>query len=101
MAPSSASARLSIAICRAAENVVVSMRGQLTADSGHGLNHLLADLIRDQGNLNLVIDVDGVTEVDSHGLEVLRQAQRLALNCGATLTVRNPPASIRSCLEGT
>jgi anti-anti-sigma regulatory factor len=60
---------------------------------------LLADLIRGQGNLHLVIDVDEVTEVDSHGLAVLHEAKRLAFQCGATLTVRNSPESIRKGLE--
>lgn len=75
------------------------MRGQLTVASGAGINHVLADLIRDQGNLHLVIDVGGVTLVDSHGLAVLHEAKRLALQCGANLTVRNPPESIRKALE--
>lgn len=75
------------------------MGGQFTAATGASMNHLLADLIRDQGNLHLVIDVDNVTEVDSDGLEVLLQAKRLALDCGATLTVRNPPEPIREALE--
>ena len=94
-----ASARLGIAIRRAAENVIVSMHGQLTVASRTGIEHLLADLIRDQGNLHLVIDVEEVTVVDSHGLAVLHEARRLALQCGATLTIRNPPDSIRKDLE--
>ncbi len=77
------------------------MHGQLTVASGAGIDHLLADLIRDQGNLHLVIDVDDVTVVDSHGLAVLHEARRLALQCGATLTVRNPPESIRKALEAS
>jgi len=97
--PSSAFASLSIVIRRASENVIVAMQGQLTAASGPRLNHVLADLIRDQGNRHLILDVDEVTEVDSDGLEVLLQARRLAVHCGATLTVRNPPEAIRKVLE--
>ena len=95
----SATGGLRVAIRRAEQNVVVSFRGELTAVTGAGIDHLLADLIRDQGNLHLVIDVDEVTDVDGHGLEVLRQAKRLALQCGATLAVRNPPESVGKALE--
>lgn len=92
-------AALDIAIRRASEKVIVSMQGQLTAASSAEINHLLADLIRDQGNRHLVIDVDELTEVDGHGLEVLLEAKRLALHCGATLTVRNPSEAVRQVLE--
>lgn len=95
----SAFGSLGVAIRRASEHVIVSMQGQLTVASSSGIDYLLADLIRDQGNRHLVIDVDEVTEVDGHGLEVLLQAKRLALHCGATLTVRNPPEAIRKVLE--
>jgi anti-anti-sigma factor len=97
--PRSALASLDVAIRRASENVIVAMQGQLTAATGLGISHVLADLIRDQGNRHLIIDVDDVTEVDCHGLEVLLQAKRLAVHCGATLTVRHPPEAIRKVLE--
>jgi anti-anti-sigma factor len=97
--PGSPPACLRIAIRRVAENVIVAMHGEVTATSATGMNHLLADLIVDQGNLHVVIDADEVTEVDGHGLEVLLQAKVLALRCGAALTVRNPPESVRKALE--
>jgi anti-anti-sigma factor len=97
--PGSPSACLRIVIRRVAENVIVAMHGELTATSAAGINHLLADLIRDQGNLHLVIDADEVTAVDGQGLEVLLQAKVLALRCGAALTVRNAPESVRKALE--
>ena len=88
-----------IAIRRAAGSVVVSVHGQLTADSAAGINHVLRDLISDQGNLNLVIDVQEVTDVDSNGLSVLLEASSLARQCGATLAVPNPPAPIREAMD--
>jgi anti-anti-sigma factor len=97
--PASAFASLEIAIRRASGNVIVAMQGQLTAASGPRINHVLADLIRDQGNRHLIIEVDEVTEVDNDGLEVLLQAKRLAVHCGATLTVRHLPEAIRKVLE--
>jgi anti-anti-sigma regulatory factor len=95
----SASGPLSISIGRAGGSIIVSMSGQLTAASGAGIDYLLADLLRDQGNLHVVIELAAVTEVDSRGLALLRDAERLAIRCGATLTVRNPPESIRWALE--
>lgn len=97
--PTSAFRSLGIAIRRSSENVIVAMRGQLTAASGPHISHVLADLIRDQGNRHVIIDVDEVTEVDNDGLEVLLQAKRLAVHCGATLMVRSPPEAIRKVLE--
>jgi anti-anti-sigma factor len=97
--PASASDAVSIAIRRADKNVIVSISGQLTVATGAGIKHLLADLIRDQGNLHLVIDVNEVTETDGQGLELLLEAKRLALNCGAILTIRDAPESIRQAFE--
>lgn len=97
--PASTSPCLKIAIRRVADNVVVSMHGQLTAESGAGIGHVLRDLICDQGNLHLVIDVDEVTDVDTYGLAALIEAGRLARHCGAALTVRHPPEPIRKALD--
>lgn len=99
--PESASPRLKIGIRRVADNVIVSMHGQLTAESGAGIGHVLRDLICDQGNLHLVIDVDEVTDVDAHGLAALVEADRLARQCGAALTVRHPPEPIRKALDAS
>ena len=75
------------------------MHGQLTAESCAGIGHLLRDLICDQGNLHLVIDIDGLTDVDTHGLAALNEAGRLARQCGAALTVRHAPEPIRKALD--
>jgi anti-anti-sigma factor len=99
--PPSASPCLDIVIRRMADNVIVSMHGELTAKSGAGIGHLLRDLICDQGNLHVVIDVDEVTVVDTHGLAALIEAGRLARQCGSALTVRHPPEPIRKALDAS
>lgn len=99
--PANASPPLEIAIRRVADNVIVSMHGQLTADGGAGIGHLLRDLICDQGNLHLVIDVNEVTDVDTHGLAALVEADRLARQRGAALTVRHPPEPVRKALDAS
>lgn len=91
--------RLGFAIGRAGGVVIVSVQGHLAGESGGGLEHILQDLICDQGNLHVVIDIKRLTHADPTGVSVLIDACRLASRCGATLTVRNPSEAMRRLLD--
>lgn len=90
---------LRFAIGRAGGVVIVSVHGYLAGESGGGLEHILQDLICDQGNLHVVVDIKRLTHADPSGLSVLIDACRRARRCGATLTVRNPSEAMRRLLD--
>lgn len=80
--------------------VVVSVHGYLSADSDGGVEHVLRDLICEQGNLHVVIDLKGLSGADTKGAAVLMEACRVARRCGATLSIRNASEAVRRVLDG-
>ena len=89
-----------IAIGRTGYVVVVSVQGYLSGDSDGSLEHVLRDLVCEQGNLHVVIDVKGLSGADTKGASVLMEACRVARRCGATLSIRNAPETVRRVLDG-
>ena len=78
---------LTVSIGRTSATVVVTVHGCLDTDTAPILERLLGDLIVDQGNLSLVVDVQGLRVVDPRSLDVIDAAVRLATCRGGTLTV--------------
>lgn len=91
-----------VAIGRTGGVVVVSVQGYLggDGDGDGGLEHVLRDVICEQGNLHVVVDVKGVTGADTNGASVLMEACRVARRCGATLSIRNAPEAVRRVWDG-
>lgn len=89
-----------LAIGRTGGVVIVSVHGYLGGDSDGGVEHVLRDLICEQGNLHVVIDVKGLTGADTKGASVLMEACRVARRCGATVSVRNASEAVRRVLNG-
>lgn len=84
----------SLVFRRALGKVVVHVHGALDGDTAHELHDRLVDVIDGQGNLQLVLDLRGMTLIDSAGFSVLVDAlARTQMNggelvlSGATSTV--------------
>jgi anti-anti-sigma factor len=78
--------------------IVLELEGELDIASEPLLTSWVASL---PGEPEYVIDLRGVTFVDSHGLAALIAADRMAKEWGATLVVRSPGRQARSLLEVT
>lgn len=70
----SSSARLSLVIGRCLGTVVVTVGGDLEASDAQRLERVLADLIDGQGNLDVVLDLGGLSRLDPCGVDVLAAA---------------------------
>jgi anti-anti-sigma factor len=79
---------------------VIRVRGELDGVDAPRL-HDAADLMLDDGVRDLVIDCDGVTFIDSGGLQVIVSAHTRAEAKGGTLTLRRPSALARQVFELT
>lgn len=75
--------RFSLLFARSLGRVVVDVIGPLDVNTAGQLRHRLTDLIDGQGNRQLVLDLRGMTLVDSAGLSVLIHAhKRIQMNAG-------------------
>ena len=89
-----------LAIGRTGYVVVVSVHGHLSGDSAGVVEHVLRDLVCEQGNLHVVVDLQALAGADTNGASVLMDACRVARQYGATLSVRNPSKAVRRVLDG-
>ena len=87
-----------IAVHRADAEIVVTMRGELHANTVEGLDHILRDLICDQGNVHVVVDVGAVLNADTTGVAALVDACRLAREHHATVALVNLTPAIERAL---
>lgn len=81
--------------------VVVGVFGELDCATAAILEQRMEDLLEAQGNLTVVIDLSGMTFVDSSGLSVLVTAFRHLRDRGGELLLRHPSASTRKVFEIT
>jgi hypothetical protein len=81
-------APLDFSIVRRQGTVVMTLDGWVGTDSAPRLEKLLGDLINDQGNLDVVVDVTGVTGIRKEPAMVLRAAATTARHRGGRLGVR-------------
>lgn len=73
--------------------VVVHVAGELDAATAPCLQKALAGVVDDQGNLSVLVDLGGMTFIDSTGLSVLVRAwEKLRLK-GGELALANPSPS--------
>ena len=77
-------------------NVVVQVHGELDHHAAPELRDRLTDVIELQGNLSVVLDLSGMTFIDSTGLEVFVGALKQVRAMGGDLTLSAPsPATYR------
>lgn len=90
-----------LTFARDRRSVVVGVNGELDCSTAEILSQRLEDLVEDQGNLSIVLDLAGMTFVDSTGLSVFVTAFRHLRSRGGNLTLRRPSASARRVFEIT
>ncbi len=83
------------------DTVVVSPRGEIDAYTAPQLRHELARASADGPVRRLVVDLSGVTFIDSSGLGVLIGALRRQRERDGSLAVVLPPSPIRRIFEIT
>jgi anti-anti-sigma factor len=79
---------------------VVKVVGEVDIETSPALDERLRSVL-DQGHSSLVIDLAGVTFLDSTGLSVLIGGLRRCQDGGGELRLRSPRANVRKVLEVT
>lgn len=84
----------SLAFSRALSKVIVHIHGALDADTALELHERLVDVIDGQGNLQLVLDLRGMTLIDSAGFSVLVDALKRMQKNGGQLVLSGPTSAV-------
>jgi len=77
---------------------IVAVRGDIDVASSPELWMRLSPLL---GNCRVILDLGGVTYMDSSGIRVLETAHCRSIDCGGTLVIQSVPSIIRRVLEIT
>jgi anti-sigma B factor antagonist len=92
--------QLEVEVSRVDSADVVDVRGELDAGSALGLAGPLADIATD-GDCNVVLDVTGLSFMDSTGMSVLLNARRRLTRQGRQLLVVCSPGPVMRLFELT
>ena len=90
---------LAFSIARALGTVVVSARGTLDDVGSLVLEHVLYDLIENQGNMTVVVDLHGVTDVVPGCQDIFVTANGWATIRGGQLTLTGARLRVARALE--
>ncbi|MGH9179848.1 MAG: STAS domain-containing protein [Acidimicrobiales bacterium] len=97
--PTTPPPQLSVAVGRALGIVVVTVRGVLDGVGSVALEHVLTDLIEDQGNLALVVDLKDTTALGPEALAVLLLAAQRARRHGGRFILTSSVGSDQTWRE--
>ena len=99
--PSQASTRpgARLSVGRTGGAILVEVEGELASGSSAAMEHLLRDLIEDQGNMEVIIDLRKVTYADAEALTVLLAGARIARQRRAALVLRDAPEAIERAVD--
>ena len=89
----------SLVFSRALEKVVVQVHGALDADAAPALKARLVDIIDDQGNRQVVLDLQKTTGVGAAGLLVLADALKRMDDHGGELLLSAPTSAVEDQLR--
>jgi anti-sigma B factor antagonist len=92
---------IGIVVRQEASDTVVTVTGRVTIDSSPHLRSTLLRLIEARRGGVVVIDMAGVTYLDSSGLATLMEAVRLAQQAAATLRVEGVGGRVRMLVDIT
>lgn len=90
-----------LVVRRTGSAVVVEVEGDLDSVTSAAVEHVLRDLIEDQGNLEVVVDLHDVGRADAEALAVFLSASRIARQRRAALLLRDAPDAIKRALGVT
>jgi len=92
---------LSLRFSRNDGHVVIEVAGELDIATAPLLHERLADIIEAQGNLAVVLDLAGLTFIDSSGLTALVTAHKRLAAHGGRLNLTRPCPATRRAIEIT
>ena len=90
--------RPSISVARSEGTVVVTVRGELDAETSQHLGGILADLIDGQGNMSILVDLHEASATDPDCLWMLTEAAERARRRGGTMRL-DAAAEVSSALQ--
>ncbi len=85
---------------RDAQTMLVTLQGEVDAASSGALRSGVKDALAG-GYKKVVLDMTGVSFIDSAGLRVLIDSQKLAENTGASVTIDQASEVVKRLLEMT
>lgn len=88
-----------ITVSREDSVVIVSVDGALDPETSPTLRNILSDLVESQGNLSLVVDLSGLTFLDSTAIGVICTLERTLTARNGELVVREPSSAVRRTFE--
>lgn len=91
---------MDIAIARTGASAVVTVSGELDANTAPEFEDAVAPLVGDNVQL-VVVDVSDLEFLDSSGLRVLVRTRELLMGKGGTVELRSPSVTVRRVLEIT
>ncbi len=89
-----------MAVQRDETGAVVALRGEIDVDTADGIDEAVS-LARLAGHSCLVLDLSGVTFLDSQGIKALVVAHQAMAAAGGGLVLRGPRRQVRTILEIT
>jgi anti-anti-sigma factor len=96
--PDTAEPLLVIDVTRDGTTALVRIEGEIEFATAPRLRSALLDLAQ-EGAVPVVLDLAGVTFVDSAGISLLIQAKKRLANTGSDLVLRTPQPNVRRVLE--
>jgi anti-sigma B factor antagonist len=91
--------RCHLTIRRHDGGVVVAVLGELDFVAAPELARTMRDLIEDQDQVDVVMDLGGVTFIDSFGVRTLLQARSTLIERGSRFAITEPSSAVRRILE--
>ena len=101
VAPTTPPSAFRLSVGRAPGLVVVTVHGTLDTSGCAQLEHVLEDLIENQGNLRVVVDLLDLTRVEEGGWAVFRGAATSASTRGGELILADPCDAVHRGLDAT
>ena len=89
----------SLAFSRTLGRVVVHIHGPLDVNNAQQLDDRLADVIDGQGNRQLVLDLAGMTHIDSAGVRVLVRTLQKLQRSGGGLVLSGASSEVSLTVE--
>ena len=90
---------MSVSVRSHGGETAVALSGEIDHHSARAMTERLDGIIADRLPMRLVLDLSGVTFMDSSGIAVLLRAHRQVSRHGGTLEVRAIPAQPRRVLD--
>jgi len=96
--PSDGATHCELSIRRDDLDIIVEVIGEVDVSATPTIERTLRDLIEDQGHLDVVVDLEEVTFIDSHGVRLILAAHNELRGRRGQFTVLRPSPVVRRVL---